>query len=65
MIVYDGDGNERFRRCDEEGFTATMVGDHAYLGFDDNTRYEIVDVTTGEVVASPRIERTTTLLGDG
>jgi hypothetical protein len=65
VIVYDGDGNERFRRCDEEGFTATMVGDHAYLGFDDNTRYEIVDVTTGEVVASPRIERTTTLLGDG
>ena len=64
LVVYDREGNERFRRCDQEGFTAVTAGDHAYLGYDDNTRHEIVDVTTGEVVATVRTERPTTLLGD-
>jgi len=62
VVGYDLKGNELFRLCRDEGFDPQIVGDYAYLGFDNNTRFEVVDLKTGEIVARPRTTKTTSLI---
>lgn len=62
VIGYDLEGNEFFRICRDEGFDPQVVGDYAYLGFDDNTRFEVVDLENGDIVARPRTTKTTSLI---
>lgn len=62
FAAYDLEGDELFRICRDEGFDPQAVGDYLYLGFDDNTRFEVVDLKTGKVVARPSTTKTTSLL---
>jgi hypothetical protein len=61
FATYDLEGAEVFRVCRDEGFDPQVVGDYVYLGFDDNTRFEVVDLQTGKTVARPRTTKTTSL----
>jgi hypothetical protein len=62
FATYDLEGTEIFRVCRDEGFDPQVVGDYVYLGFDDNTRFEVVDLRTGQVVAELSTTKTTSLL---
>ena len=62
LVAYDLKGSEVFDLCRDEGFAPQIVGRYAYLGFNDNTRFEIVDLTNGEVIARPSTAKTTSLL---
>jgi hypothetical protein len=62
LVAYDLEGNEVFDLCRDEGFAPQIVGRYAYLGFNDNTRFEIIDLTNGKVIARPSTARTTSLL---
>ena len=62
VVGYDLEGNEVFRICRDEGFDPQVVGNYAYLGFDDNTRFEILDLKTGEILAKPTTTKTTSLV---
>lgn len=62
FAAYDLRGNELYRICRDEGFDAQVVGDYLYLGFNDNTRFEVIELRTGRIVAQPRTTKTTSLL---
>ena len=62
VVGYDLEGKERFRICRREGFDAQVVGKYAYLGFGNNRRFEVVDLKTGEIVATPTTTKTTSLV---
>lgn len=64
LVAYDLEGSEVFNLCREEGFDLQIFSRYAYLGFEDNTRFEIVDLTTGKVVARPSTAKTTSLLAN-
>jgi hypothetical protein len=64
LVGYDLRGKERFRFCRNEGFDPVVVGGYAYVGFDDNTRFEVHDLETGAIVARLRTRQTTTILVD-
>ncbi len=62
LVAYDLEGDEQFRLCRDEGFDPQAVGKYVYLGFDDNTRFEVVDLETGKIVARPSTTKTTSLI---
>lgn len=67
LVGYDLRGNEQFRLCrnrGNQGFDPQVVGRYAYLGFEDNTRFEVVDLATGATVARLRTTQSTTILVD-
>ena len=62
VVAYDLEGTELFRMCRDEGFDPQVVGNYAYLGFANNTRFEVVDLESGEIVARPTTTKTTSLI---
>ncbi len=62
FAAYNLRGDELFRVCRDEGFDPQVLGDYVYLGFDDNTRFEVIELKTGRTVARPRTTKTTSLL---
>ena len=62
VVGYDLEGNELFRMCRDEGFDPQVVAKYSYLGFENNTRFEVVDLETGKIVARPRTTKTTSLI---
>ena len=61
VAAYDATGKKRFRLCRPTGFDVQAIGRYAYLGFEDNKRFEVVDLATGRIVAEPVSEKTITL----
>jgi hypothetical protein len=62
LVAYDLRGKQRFRICRDEGFDPQITGRYVYLGFDDNRRFEVIDLATGQTVARLRTKQTTSLL---
>jgi hypothetical protein len=62
FAAYDLRGNEQFQVCRDEGFDPQVAGRYVYAGFDDNTRFEVIDLATGQTVARLRTKQTTSLL---
>ena len=64
LVAYDLSGKQRFRLCRDEGFDPQVVGDYLYVGMDNDTRFDVVDMSTGAVVSRLKTKQTTTLLVD-
>ena len=64
LVAYDLRGKQRFRLCRDEGFDPQVVGGYLYVGMDDNTRFDVIDMSTGAVVSRLQTKQTTTLLVD-
>jgi hypothetical protein len=64
LVAYDLSGKQRFHLCRDEGFDPQVVGDYLYVGMDNNTRFDVVDMSTGAVVSRLQTKQTTTLLVD-
>jgi hypothetical protein len=64
LVAYDLSGERRFRLCRDEGFDPQVVGGYLYVGMDNNTRFDVVDMSTGAVVSRLQTKQTTTLLVD-
>jgi hypothetical protein len=64
LVAYDLSGKERFRLCRDEGFDPQVVGSYLYVGMDNNTRFDVIDMSTGAVVSRLQTKQTTTLLVD-
>ncbi|MBD0329056.1 MAG: hypothetical protein ICV64_03020 [Thermoleophilia bacterium] len=62
LVAYGLNGNEFARICRDEGFDAQLIGKYGFLGFDDNTKFEVVELETGKTVARPRTAKTTSLI---
>ncbi len=58
LIVSDVDGTSRFSLIREGADFSQVSGHHLYATTPDGTRFEIIDLETGETVgrASPRLE---------
>jgi hypothetical protein len=58
LIVFDVDGASRFSLVREGADFSQVSGHHLYAATPDGTRFEIIDLETGETVgrASPRLE---------
>lgn len=64
LVAYDLRGHQRFRLCRDEGFDPQVVGGYLYVGMDNNTRFDVVDLSTGAVVSRLKTKQSTTLLVD-
>jgi hypothetical protein len=64
LVAYDLSGKQQFRLCRDEGFDPQVVGDYLYLGMDNNTRFDVVDLSTGAIVSRLKTKQSTTLLVD-
>jgi len=64
LVAYDLRGDQRFRLCRDEGFDPQVVGRYLYVGMDNNTRFDVIDMSTGAVVSRLQTKQTTTLLVD-
>jgi hypothetical protein len=64
LAAYDPSGEQRFRLCRDEGLDPQVVGGYLYLGMDNNTRFDVIDMSTGAVVSRLQTEQSTTLLVD-
>jgi hypothetical protein len=64
LVAYDLSGKQRFRLCRDEGFDPQVVGSYLYVGMDNNTRFDVIDMSTGAVVSRLQTKQTTTLLVD-
>jgi hypothetical protein len=64
LVAYDLRGHQRFRLCRDEGFDPQVVGGYLYVGMDNNTRFDVIDMSTGAVVSRLKTKQTTTLLVD-
>jgi hypothetical protein len=64
LVAYDLSGKQRFRLCRDEGFDPQVVGGYLYVGMNDNTLFDVIDMSTGAVVSQLKTNQTTTLLVD-
>jgi hypothetical protein len=64
LVAYDLSGKQQFRLCRDEGFDPQVVGDYLYVGMDNNTRFDVVDMSTGAIVSRLKTKQSTTLLVD-
>jgi hypothetical protein len=64
LVAYDLSGKQRFRLCRDEGFDPQIVGSYLYVGMDNNTRFDVIDMSTGAVVSRLQTKQATTLLVD-
>jgi hypothetical protein len=64
LITYDLRGKQRFRLCRDEGFDPQLVGGYLYIGMDNNTRFDVIDMSTGAIVSRLQTKQSTTLLVD-
>jgi hypothetical protein len=62
LVAYDLNGKQRFRLCRDEGFDPQVVGGYLYVGMDNNTRFDVVDMSTGAVLSRLKTKQSTTLL---
>jgi hypothetical protein len=62
LMVFDADGTLRFSLAREGADLSQMSGDHLYVATKDGTRFEIVDLETGETVGRAQPKRETWLL---
>ena len=64
LVAYDLRGTQRFRLCRDEGFDPQVAGGYLYVGMDNNTRFDVIDMSTGAVVSRLQTKQSTTLLVD-
>jgi DNA-binding beta-propeller fold protein YncE len=62
LMVFDPDGTLRFSLAREGADLSQVSGDHLYVATHEGTRFEIVDLETGETVGRAQPKRETWLL---
>jgi hypothetical protein len=62
LMVFDPDGTLRFSLAREGADLSQVGGDHLYVTTHEGTRFELVDLETGETVGRAQPRRETTLL---
>jgi hypothetical protein len=62
LMVFDPDGTLRFSLAREGADLSQVGGDHLYVATHEGTRFELVDLETGETVGRAQPRRETTLL---
>jgi hypothetical protein len=62
LMVFDPDGTLRFSLARESADLSQVSGGHLYVATNDGTRFEIVDLETGETVGRAQPKRETWLL---